>query len=145
MDIPGDIFGEFIDRNKEAEKLLSLLKERMPEGYFQLFLNHKTNVSLGDNLKLTRRVRDKIVDRSKKKKGIIHMDLPGGRLGYSTAINELDAILIVALSKQVPDPYIKPYEAIIKLCLELFLSRNALCDEKEIIQIQKKQYHRKLY
>jgi len=144
VDISGDIFGEFIDRNKEAEKLLSLLKERMPEGYFQLFLNHKTNVSLGDNLKLTRRVRDKIVDRSKKKKGIIHMELPGGRLGYSTVINELDAILIVALSKQVPDPYIKPYEAIIKLCLELFLSRNALCDEKEIIQIQKKQYHRKL-
>ncbi|MBW2248402.1 MAG: response regulator [Deltaproteobacteria bacterium] len=145
MNISGDIFSEFIDRNKEPEKLFSLLKERMPEGCFQLFLNHKTNDSFGDNLKLPRKVRDHIVDRSKKEKGIIHMGLPGGRLGYSTAINELNAILIVALSKQVPDSYIKPYgTAIIQLCIELFLSQNALCDEKEIIKTQKKQYHRKL-
>lgn len=145
VDIPGDIFSEFVDRNKEHKKLLLLLRERMPEGCFQLFLNHKTDVSLGDNLKLPRRVRDKIVDRSKKKKGIIHMDLPGGLLFYSTSINELNAILIVALSKQVPDSYIKQYGApIIQLCIELFLSQNALCDEKEIIKTQKIQYHRKL-
>jgi len=145
VNISGDIFSEFIDRNKEPEKLFSLLKERMPEGCFQLFLNHKTDDSFGDNLKLPRRVRNNIVDRSKKEKGIIHMELPGGRLGYSTAINELNAILIVALSKQVPDSYIKPYgAAIIQLCIELFLSQNGLCDEKEIIQTQKKQYHRKL-
>jgi two-component system sensor histidine kinase/response regulator len=145
VNIPGDIFSEFVDRNKEPEKFLSLLKERMPEGCFQLFLNHKTDVSIGDNLKLPRRVRDKIIDRSKKQKCIIHMELPDGRLGYSTAINELDAILIVALSKQVPDSYIKPYvAAVIQLCIELFLSRHALCDEKEVIKTQKKQYHRKL-
>jgi two-component system sensor histidine kinase/response regulator len=145
LNISGDIFSEFSERNKEPDKLLSLLKERMPEGCFQLFLNHKTDASFGDNLKLPRRVRNNIVDRSKKEKGIIHMGLPGGRLGYSTAINELNAILIVALSKQVPDSYIKPYgAAIIQLCIELFLSRNALCDEKEIIKTQKKQYHRKL-
>ena len=145
VDIPGDIFSEFVDRNKEHKKLLSLLRERIPEGCFQLFLNHKTDASLGDNLKLPRRVRDKIVDRSKKKKGIIHMDLPGGLLVYSTSINELNAILIVALSKQVPDSYIKQYGApIIQLCIELFLSQNALCDEKEIIKTQKIQYQRKL-
>jgi two-component system sensor histidine kinase/response regulator len=145
VDIPGDIFSEFVDLNKEPEKFLSLLKEQMPEGCFQLFLNHKINISLGDNLKLPRRVLDNIIDRSKKEKGIIHMELPGGRLGYATAVNELNAILIVALSKQVHDSYIKPYgAAIIQLCIELFLSQNALCDEKEIIKTQKKQYHRKL-
>ena len=145
MDIPGDIFSEFIDRNKEYNKFFSLLKERMPEGCFQLFLNHKTNVSLGDNLKLPHKVLDKIVDRSMKEKGIIHMELPDGCLGYSTAINELNAILIVAVSKQVSDSYVKPYgAAIIKLCIELFLSQNALCDEKAVIKTQKKQYHRKL-
>jgi signal transduction histidine kinase/CheY-like chemotaxis protein len=144
VDISGDIFSEFEDRNKESKEFLSLLKERMPEGCFQLFLNHETDVSLGDNLKLPRRVRDKIVDRSKKEKGIIHMGLPDGLLGYSTAINELNAILIAAVSKQASDSYIKPYGAkIIRLCIELFLSQNALCDEKEIIQTQKKQYHRK--
>jgi two-component system sensor histidine kinase/response regulator len=144
VDIPGDIFSEFVDRNKESKKFLSLVKERIPEGSCQLFLNCETDVSLGDNLKLPRSVLEKIVDRSKKEKGIIHMESPDGLLGYSTAINELNAILIVALSNQVPDPYIKPYEAVIKLCIELFLSQNALCEEKNIIKTQKKQYHRKL-
>ena len=145
MDVSVDIFSEFVDRDKELKKFLLLLKERMPEGYFQLLLNHKTDVSLGDNLKLPRKVRDKIVDRSKNEKGIIHMDLSGGLLVYSTAINELDAILIVALSKQAPDSSLKQHAAtIIQLCIELFLSHNALCDEKEIIKTQKKQYNRKL-
>ena len=145
MNIPGDIFSEFEDRNKESKKFLSLLKERMPEGFFQLYLNDETDVSLGDNLKLPRKVRDKIVDRSKKEKGIIHMELPDGLLGYSTAINELNAILIAAISKQISVPYIKPYgAAIIQLCIDLFFSQNALCDEKAVIKTQKKQYHRKL-
>jgi two-component system sensor histidine kinase/response regulator len=144
VDIPENIFSEFIDRNKESKKFLSLLKERIPEGSCQLFLNYETDAFLGDNLKLPRGVLEKIVVRSKKEKGIIHMELPDGLLGYSTAINELNAILIVVLSNQVPDPYITPYGAAIKLCIELFLSQNALCDEKEIIKTQKKQYNRKL-
>ena len=145
MDIPGDIFSEFEDQNTESKKLLSMLKERMPEGCFELILNHKRDVSLGDNLNLSRKVRDKIVNLTKKESGIIHMDLPGGLLVYSTAINELDAILAFTLSKQTPDSFIKQYGApIIQLCIELFVSQNALCDEKEFIKTQKKQYNRKI-
>ena len=145
MDIPGDIFSEFEDQNTESKKLLSMLKERMPEGCFELILNHKRDVSLGDNLNLSRKVRDKIVNRTKKENGIIHMDLPGGLLIYSTAINELDAILAFTLSKQTPDSFIKQYGAtIIQLCIELFVSQNALCDEKGFIKTQKKQYNRKI-
>ena len=144
MNIPGDMFSEFVDRNEERNKFLSLLKEEMPEGCFQLFLDHDTNAFLGDNLNLPSGVLDKIVHDSKKEKDIIRLELPDGCLGYSTAINALNAILIVAVSKQVPDSYIKPYKAAIKLCIDLFLSRNALCDEKEVIKTQKIQYHRKL-
>ena len=145
MDIPGDIFSEFEDQIAESKKLLSMLKERTPEGCFELILNHKRDVSLGDNLNLSRKVRDKIVNLTKKESGIIHMDLPGGLLVYSTAINELDAILAFTLSKQTPDSFIKQYGApIIQLCIELFVSQNALCDEKEFIKTQKKQYNRKI-
>ncbi|MCK4793799.1 MAG: response regulator [Desulfobacteraceae bacterium] len=145
MDIPGDIFSEFEDQNTESKKLLSMLKERMPEGCFELILNHKRDVSLGDNLNLSRKVRDKIVNRTKKENGIIHMDLPGGLLVYSTAINELHAILAFTLSKQTTDSSMKQYgTAIIQLCIELFLSQNALCEEKEFIKTQKKQYNRRL-
>jgi two-component system, sensor histidine kinase and response regulator len=144
VNIQGDMFSEFVDRNKETEKFLLLLKERMPDVVFQLFLNDKTDSFIGDKLKIPRRVRDKIIDSSKKEKGIIHIKLPHGLLGFSTAINELNAILIVALSKKIPDPYLKPYEATIKLCIDLFFSQNALCDEKEVIKTQKKQYLRKL-
>lgn len=145
MDIPENIFSEFEDQNTESKKLLSMLKERMPEGCFELILNHKRDVSLGDNLNLSRKVRDKIVNRTKKENGLIHMDLPGGLLVYSTAINELDAILAFTLSKQTPDSFIKQYGApIIQLCIELFLSQNALCDEKGFIKTQKKQYNRKI-
>jgi len=145
MDISGDIFSEFEDQNTESKKLLSMLKERMPEGCFELILNHKRDDSLGDNLNLSRRDRDKIVNRAQTEKGIFHMDLPCGRLVYSTAIDELNAILAFTLSKQTPDSFIKPYvTTIIQLCIELFLSQNALCDEKEFIKTQKKQYNRKI-
>jgi two-component system sensor histidine kinase/response regulator len=145
MDIPGDIFSEFEDQNRESKKFLSILKERMPEGCFELILNYKRDVSLGDNLILSRNVRDKIVNRTKKENRIIHTELSDGLLVYSTAINELDAILAFTLSKQTPDSFIKQYGAtIIQLCIELFLSQNALCDEKEFIKTQKKQYNRKI-
>jgi len=71
MDIPGDIFSEFEDQNRESKKFLSILKERMPEGFFELILNYKRDVSLGDNLILSRNVRDKIVNRTKKENRII--------------------------------------------------------------------------
>ncbi|RZB35873.1 MAG: hypothetical protein SRB2_02671 [Desulfobacteraceae bacterium Eth-SRB2] len=145
MDIPGDIFSEFEDQNTESKKFLSMLKERMPEGCFELILNHKRNVSLGDNLNLSLNVRDEIVNRTKKENRITHMNLPDGLLVYSTAINELDAILAFTLSKQSPDSFIKQYGApFIQLCIELFLSQNALCDEKEFIKTQKNQYNRKI-
>ncbi|MEA1948034.1 MAG: ATP-binding protein, partial [Thermodesulfobacteriota bacterium] len=145
MDIIGNIFSEFEDQNTESKKLLSMLKERMPEGCFELTLNHKRDVSLGDNLNLSRKVRDKIVNRTKKENGITHMDLPDGLLVYLTAINELDAILAFTLSKQTPDSSMKQYgTAIVQLCIELFLSQNALCEEKECIKTQRKQYNRKL-
>ncbi|MBW2014809.1 MAG: hypothetical protein JRI69_13670, partial [Deltaproteobacteria bacterium] len=145
MDISGDIFSEFEDQNTESKKLLFMLKERMPEGCFELILNHKRDNSLGDNLNLSRRDRDKIVNRAQTEKGIFHMNLPCGRLVYSTAIDELNAILAFTLSKQTPGSFMKPYgTTIIQLCIELFLSQNALCDEKELIKTQKKQYNRKI-
>jgi two-component system, sensor histidine kinase and response regulator len=144
VNISENIFSEFEDRNKESKKFLSLLKERLPEGTCQLLLNDETDVYLGDNLKLPPRVLEKILHRSEKEKGIIHMELPGGGSGYSTPVNELNATLIVAVSKQVPDPYITPYKDAIQLCIDLYFSQKALSDEKEIIQTQKKQYQRKL-
>ena len=105
MDISGDIFSEFEDQNTESKKLLSMLKERMPEGCFELILNHKRDNSLGDNLNLSRRDRDKIVNRAQTEKGIFHMNLPCGRLVYSTAIDELNAILAFTLSKQTPGSF----------------------------------------
>ena len=110
MNIPGDIFSEFEDQNTESKQLLSMLKERMPEGRFEIILNHKKNDSLGDNLNLSCKDRDEIVNRTKKENGIIHMNLPGGRLVYSTAIKELDAILACTLSKQTSDIFINNIE-----------------------------------
>jgi hypothetical protein len=145
MDIPGDIFSEFEDQNTESKKLLSMLKKQIPGGCFELLLNDKRDVCCGENLNLSPGVRDKIVNRTKGEKGIVHIKVPGIGWVYSTAIHELDAILSFTLSEQTPASFMNQYGAtIVQLCIELFLSQNALCNEKEFIKTQKKQFKRKI-
>ena len=47
MNILPDILSEFDDRDEELNQLLMLLKERVPEGSFQLALGHGREVGLG--------------------------------------------------------------------------------------------------
>jgi len=41
MDIPGDMFSEFVNQDEEINQLFELLKERVPEYSFQIVLDQR--------------------------------------------------------------------------------------------------------
>jgi signal transduction histidine kinase/CheY-like chemotaxis protein len=145
MDLPGDMFNEFVNQDEELNQLFILLKERVPEGCFQLVLDHGRDVFLGEALDLPRKIHDRIVDNAKKGKSKVHFELQDGRLVFAMPVEELDAVLLFAPPNHTPDVTVKDYDtAFIQLCVDLFLSQKAFRSEQELQIIRKKQLDRKL-
>jgi two-component system sensor histidine kinase/response regulator len=145
MYIPGDIFSEFTDHETELEQFLLFLRKRMPQGKFQLVLNHDSECSYGDSLVLSSTVSNTIVHRAQQEKGMFLFELNENDFVHAIFIQELDAVLIVCLSKYGSDSFIEPYEATaIQLCIELFLSQITLQNEQEFLITLREQYDRKI-
>ena len=144
MDIPGDIFSKFIDQDEELNQFLLFLKERMPDGCFQL-VDHSRNVILGEELDLPRKVHNRIVDNAKREKDLIHFELPDNNLVYAFYIKELNAVLVFNLLSRALDLNMKySCSVIIHLYIDLFLSQKTHCDERKLLEIQKEQLNRKI-
>ena len=75
MYIPGDIFSEFTDQETELKQFLLFLRKRMPQGKFQLVLNHDRECLYGDNLVPSSNVRNTIVHRAQKEKDMFLFEL----------------------------------------------------------------------
>jgi hypothetical protein len=132
MYIPGDIFGEFTDQETELKQFLLFLRKRMPQGEFQLVLNHDSECLYGDNVVPSSKFRKTIVHRAQKEKGVFLFELNEKDFVHAIFIQELNAVLIYCLSKYGSDSFIEQYEAIaIQLCVELFQSQITLQDEQE--------------
>jgi two-component system, sensor histidine kinase and response regulator len=145
MVIPGDIFSEFTDHETELNQFLLFLKKRMPQGKFQLVLNHDSEFLYGNNLVLSSKLRNKIVQHAQQEKGIFLFELNEKDFVYAIFIQEFDAVLIYYLAKHNSDSILKKYEATaIHLCIELFLSHLALQNEKEFLTTLRKQHDRKI-
>ena len=50
MNITEDIFSGFVDPDEEFNLFLLLLKERMPDSYFQIISDNGKSVSIGEGL-----------------------------------------------------------------------------------------------
>ena len=144
MYIPEDIFSEFTDQETELKQFLLFLRKRIPQGEFQLVLNHDSECLYGDNLVLSSKVRNTIVHRAQNEKGMFLFELNDKDFVHAIFIQELDAVLINCLSKYDSDSLIKQYEAtVIQLCIELFLSQVILQNEQEFLSTLRNQYDRK--
>ena len=145
MVIPGDIFSEFTDYEVELNQFLLFLRKRMPQGKFQLVLNHDSECLYGDNLVLSSKLRNTIVQHAQQEKDIFLYELNEKDFVYAIFIQQFDAVLIYCLAKHNSDSFFKKYEATaIHLCIELFLSHLALQSEQEFLTTLRKQYDRKI-
>ncbi len=145
MYVQGDIFSEFTDQETELKQFLSFLRKRMPQGEFQLVLNHDSECLYGKNLVPSSKVRNTIVHRAQKEKGMFLFESNEKDFAHAIFIQELDAVLIYRLSKQTSDSFIEQYKAIaIQLCIELFFSQITLQNEQEFLSTLRKQYDRKI-
>jgi two-component system sensor histidine kinase/response regulator len=145
MVIPSDIFSEFTDHETELKQFLLFLRKRMPQGKFQLVLNHDRGYSYGENLVLSSKLRNTIVHHAQQEKGIFGFELNEKDFVHAIFIQELNAVLIFSLIKYNSDSFIEQYEAtVIHLCIELFLSHLSLQNEQDFLTTLRKQYDRKI-
>lgn len=149
MDIPGDILSAFKKRDEELKQLFILLKELkklVPEGCFQLVLEHGIDVFLEKALELPREIHDKLVDNANKRKDTFHFELQDGRWVYAMPVKEINAVLIFTISNHTPDLTFRDYNTVlIQLYVDLFLSQKAFHNEQKLRNVQKKQLDRKLH
>jgi PAS domain S-box-containing protein len=144
FDIQEELFSDFENVNDDYHQLLVLLHKSAPDVNFQLVLNNAGIVSLEENLSLPEKTRASISARAIEAGNLIHFELPQGRFVYALPISELDAVLFMGLFGGPPDNSMSNYGmAIIRLCVELYLSRKILDHEQDHLVIQKKQLNRK--
>ncbi len=145
MDALDNIFFEFDDQNEKLHRLLMALKERMPDGVFQFVLDNGENVSLKKASCLPDKIRKSLVVKAKKKGGLVHAELSDSILAYAIPVSKLNAVLLFVLPEQLSDPVARYHgTAIIQLCIDLFLSQEAVRDEQDFSITQKKQLDRKI-
>jgi len=145
MYISGDIFSEFTDQETELKEFDLFLRKKMPQGKFQLVLNHDSDCLYGDDLVLSSKERNAIVHRAHTEKGLFLFELNEKDVVHAIFIQELNAVLIYFLSDDTSDSFIEQYEATaIQLCIELFLSRISLQNEQDFLSTLRKQYDRKI-
>ncbi|MCD6569680.1 MAG: response regulator [Deltaproteobacteria bacterium] len=146
MDAIDNIFSEFVDQDEGLHQLLILLKKRMPDGCFQLVLNHGKDICLEKKPHLPNKVRKDLVGKAIKENDLVHVEYKDGIKVYAIPIKELKAVLIFVLPRDVPDLTMSSYSTtIIQLCIDLFLSQRALHNEQEFLKIQKEQLNRKIH
>jgi len=134
MVMPDDIFGEFKDHETELKQFLLFLRKRMPQGKFQLVLNHDIECLYGDNLVLSSKLRGTIIDHAKQQKSIFLFELNKKDFVHAIFIQEFEAVLIYRLTKHNSDSSFEKYEAIaIHLSIELFMSHLSLKNEQDFL------------
>ena len=145
FDIDADLFSDFTDANDDLQQLLVLLHKSAPDVCFQLALDDGRVLSLAEKLTISESVRAGIVDTALKECHLVHFELAAGRFVYALPISELQAVLFLGLFENPPDATMSNYGmAIIRLCVELYLSRKSLRDEQDYLVIQKRQLNRKI-
>jgi len=144
MYIPGDIFSEFTDQETEIKDFDLFLRKKMPQGKFQLILNHDRDCLYGDDLVPSSTDRNTIAHRAQKKKGVFLFELNEKDFVRAIFIQELNVVLIYFLPNDGSDSFIEQYGATaIQLCIELFLSQISLQNEQDFLSTIRKQYDRK--
>jgi len=110
-----------------------------------LVLNNGGVAALEDNLPLSAKTRADIVEKVLRESSLIHFELPQGQFVYALPVIELDAVLLMGLFNRTPDAAMGHYGmAVIRLCVELYLSRKSQRDEQNYLVIQKKQLNRRI-
>ncbi|MGD8981262.1 MAG: response regulator [Desulfobacterales bacterium] len=144
MYIPGDIFSEFTDQETELKDFDLFLRKKMPQGKFQLILNHDRDCLYGDDLVPSFNDRNTIVHRAQKEKGVFLFELNEKDFVNAIFIQELNVVLIYFLPNDGSDSFIEQYgHTAIQLCIELFRSQISLQNEQDFLSTIRKQYDRK--
>ncbi len=145
MYIPEDIFSEFTNHETEFKEFHLFLRRKIPQGKFQLVLNHDRDCLYGDDLVLSSKDRNAIVHRAHTEKGMFLFELNETDVVHAIFIQELNAVLIYFLSNDTSDSFIEQYVATaIQLCIELFMSQITLRNEQDFLATLRKQYDRKI-
>ena len=145
MDIIDDIFSKIDVHEEDSNQLAALLKRYLPDGSFQFVLNNGKAVSLGRKLDLSGEICNILIDKAKKKNGLIHHKLSESLLIHTMPVKELDASLIFVLPRHDAAPaLIQHGTTSVQLCVELFKSQKKVSEELSLITIQKKQMNRKI-
>jgi two-component system sensor histidine kinase/response regulator len=145
FDIQDDIFSDFVDVNNNLRQLLLLLSKRVPDVCFNLILNQGESISLQENPLLSPDVCQQVVEKAHALNNLAYLELPDGQFFFALPIGELEAVLIMGPFAKAPDATMRNYvTAIIRLCVELYLSQKTLKDEKAYLIIQKEQHNRRI-
>ncbi|MBU0991125.1 MAG: response regulator [Proteobacteria bacterium] len=146
MDVIDDIFNEVDDSFQSQKDLFLLLEKHMADAKFQIVLNDRDTILIGDTMDIGNDLKDSLIRKAKKESLPVQMVAKDGVLKvFALSIDSLNATLICTLPPHVTTP---SDEKIcleqIKLCIDLFETRKHLDEEKELIEIQKIQMKRQL-
>ena len=145
FDLQDDIFSDFVDVNADLRQLLLLLAKNVPDVYFNFILNTGEVVSLQENQHLSSDADRHVAKMAWVENGLVHFELPNGRFVFAMPVSELNAVLTMRLFEKPPDSAVGSYvTAVIKLCIDLYLSQKNVQDEKAYLITQKEQRNRKI-
>ncbi|MBN1932559.1 MAG: response regulator [Desulfobacterales bacterium] len=143
-----NIFSELDDSEEDLNLLRTLIKKYLPEKAFQIVLNRRQKIFLGqieDRLNLPDEIFDHLMDEAGKNDDFVCHALSDDQFLFAVAIKNINAVLFFLLPQQASDPNsrFEPLK-IFSLCIELFHCKKALFEEQLLIEIEKKQFDRKL-
>ncbi len=139
-----EILTDFLDRPEDPALLFELLKSWVPNYCFELILNWGRQASPIKALDLPLEICHNLVAVVCKTNELTSVELPDGTVIHGMPIQELNAVLVFRLvhpSQHSSNGHADT--AIIRLCIELFLSQRALRKEQRVHEAHKRQLNRR--
>lgn len=137
-----DVFSDFDQPADDAGEVVAFLKDRFPKGRFHLVYSNGQELYSDGTLLVTEDTRTVLSPQGRAEDRMFPSPLPKHPPMYSIPVDPLGAILAFS----IPDtPGGDSCSALVSLCVELFFSRKAIQEKEDLLDVQKKQLHRKLF
>ncbi len=146
MDVQRNLFAEFIDHDQNFDEFIGLLKQYLPDGFFQLAANQGQLTPLKPDLPISDNDRDRWIAEAKKADSPVIFESSDAETVYALPIKALNAVLIMILPAAAFEAgIIQALPTIIRLCEKLFLSKQESQNNQKLMSTKIKQLKRELF
>ncbi|MEE8398716.1 MAG: hypothetical protein V3S89_06905, partial [Desulfobacterales bacterium] len=140
-DLSDDILADLSDHHEERHLLLTAIRDRAPNGKFQMIPVDANSDPVGETLDLDVLLRESIVKKAQQENGITAFELPDGKSGSAIFVEALDTVVFGVFD----DESLRHYcAAIVQLSIELFLSEKSQRNNQDLLETQKRQHKRRI-